>query len=399
MSKSLGNSPDPLELIGKYGADALRFGTMRSAPLGPGRAVRRERRRIGPQLLQQALERLPLPPNARRRGPGEIVPALLTSDDKWILLKLDQAIREITDAFAEYRFNEATPDPLPLLLERILRLVRRGQQGRPLAPRPEPADHHPPSSRPTPQPPRPRVAAPTLSPSSTSFSPIPCACSIRSCPSSPRNSGTGWATHEDMPPDQGGQTIMYAPWPKPLDEDFRAHYGLDEACLAAVNAKYDLVTQGRDLRRQANLPASKKVKFLFQPAQPPSPHEAEVLKLLLNAEALKLNPAGQPARALRSSIRTWATSTSRSKARSIPRLNKPASPGNSRRSSVKLPRPARSSTTPALPPNPPRRCCRSTANAWPSGRQSENGPKRPSWPCDVEPDSVIHRRASTPLDQ
>ena len=32
MSKSLGNSPDPLELIA--GADALRFGTMRSAPLG-----------------------------------------------------------------------------------------------------------------------------------------------------------------------------------------------------------------------------------------------------------------------------------------------------------------------------------------------------------------------------
>ncbi|MFM7103065.1 MAG: valine--tRNA ligase, partial [Verrucomicrobiota bacterium] len=31
MSKTLGNSPDPLELIAKYGADALRFGTMRSA--------------------------------------------------------------------------------------------------------------------------------------------------------------------------------------------------------------------------------------------------------------------------------------------------------------------------------------------------------------------------------
>ena len=34
MSKTLGNSPDPLELIAKYGADALRFGMMRSAPLG-----------------------------------------------------------------------------------------------------------------------------------------------------------------------------------------------------------------------------------------------------------------------------------------------------------------------------------------------------------------------------
>src|SRR5437667_9307872 len=34
ISKSLGNSPDPLELIGKYGADGLRFGLMRIAPSG-----------------------------------------------------------------------------------------------------------------------------------------------------------------------------------------------------------------------------------------------------------------------------------------------------------------------------------------------------------------------------
>src|SRR4030095_15326203 len=34
MSKSLGNSPDPLELIEKYGADGLRFGLLRSAPTG-----------------------------------------------------------------------------------------------------------------------------------------------------------------------------------------------------------------------------------------------------------------------------------------------------------------------------------------------------------------------------
>ena len=34
MSKSLGNSPDPLDLISKYGADGLRFGLMRTAPHG-----------------------------------------------------------------------------------------------------------------------------------------------------------------------------------------------------------------------------------------------------------------------------------------------------------------------------------------------------------------------------
>ena len=34
MSKSLGNSPDPLELIAKYGADGVRMGMMLAAPAG-----------------------------------------------------------------------------------------------------------------------------------------------------------------------------------------------------------------------------------------------------------------------------------------------------------------------------------------------------------------------------
>src|SRR6185295_15215827 len=38
---------------------------------------------------------------------GEINPSRLTSDDKWILLKLDAAIREVTNALNEYKFNEA----------------------------------------------------------------------------------------------------------------------------------------------------------------------------------------------------------------------------------------------------------------------------------------------------
>ena len=47
---------------------------------------------------------------------------------------------------------------------------------------------------------------------------------------------------------------MFAPWPKPLDEDFRGHYGLDACYLDMVNAKYELVTQGRNLRREGNIP-------------------------------------------------------------------------------------------------------------------------------------------------
>ena len=37
----------------------------------------------------------------------------------------------------------------------------------------------------------------------------------------------GMGYHEEMPEHQGGQSIMHAPWPKPLEEDFKGHYGLD----------------------------------------------------------------------------------------------------------------------------------------------------------------------------
>jgi valyl-tRNA synthetase len=104
----------------------------------------------------------------------------------------------------------------------------------------------------------------------------------------------GMGYHQDMPSGQGGATIMFAPWPKPLDEDFRAHYGLDGCYLEIVDSKFALVTQGRNLRREANVPAAKKVKFVLKNTGAVPPLDVEVFKLLLNAESLELNPQYQP---------------------------------------------------------------------------------------------------------
>ena len=113
MSKSLGNSPDPLDLIGKYGADALRFGTMRSAPLGQDILFDEQNVELGRNFcnkLWNACRFRQMQGGEVQGGEiqGEIDPKLLTSDDKWILLKLDAAIREMNTAFAEYKFSDAT---------------------------------------------------------------------------------------------------------------------------------------------------------------------------------------------------------------------------------------------------------------------------------------------------
>src|SRR5258707_4083066 len=107
MSKSLGNSPDPLDLIAKYGADAVRFGTMRSAPLGQDVMFDEKDVELGRNFCNKLWNACGFRQMQGGEVQGEIDRMLLTTDDKWILLKLDQAISEITAAFAGYRFNEA----------------------------------------------------------------------------------------------------------------------------------------------------------------------------------------------------------------------------------------------------------------------------------------------------
>jgi valyl-tRNA synthetase len=103
-----------------------------------------------------------------------------------------------------------------------------------------------------------------------------------------------------MPADQGGETIMYAHWPKPFDEEFKEFYGLDESDEQLAEARYELVRQGRNLRREYNIPSNKKVVFYFKPSNELVNIEAEVMRVLLNAEDFSIQsgyvpPIGTPA--------------------------------------------------------------------------------------------------------
>jgi len=107
MSKSLGNSPDPLELIGKYGADGLRFGLMRTAPSGQDIRLDEkqieEGRNFATKLWNAARFR-------QMHGPSEATPRLkgqtLSIYSIEVLARLDDAIYAIEQAYREHRFNE-----------------------------------------------------------------------------------------------------------------------------------------------------------------------------------------------------------------------------------------------------------------------------------------------------
>ncbi|MEI2726871.1 MAG: hypothetical protein V9H26_26210 [Verrucomicrobiota bacterium] len=87
---------------------------------------------------------------------------------------------------------------------------------------------------------------------------------------------------------------MNAPWPKPFETEFRDAYSLDECYVEFANQKYEVVTQGRNLRRIGNIQAGKKVKFVLKPSRPVLPHDAEVIRILLNAETIELNDSFTP---------------------------------------------------------------------------------------------------------
>ncbi len=266
MSKSLGNSPDPLDLIAQYGADALRFGMMRSAPLGQDVLFDEKNVELGRNFCTKLWNAARFRQMQGGATEGEIDRALLTSDDKWILLRLDAAIIRVSDALEDYQFSEAAQALYRFFWSEYcdwyLEATKASLNG-------------PDEAR----------KANTLAVIDFSFAHL-----LRLfhpfLPFITEELWRGLGYRTDLPEDQGGRTIMYAPWPKPLGDDFREHYGLDASDEQVAAAKYEVVNLGRGLRRDFNIASNKRVRFVLKPSQPLPEHEAQVLKLLLNAEPL-----------------------------------------------------------------------------------------------------------------
>ena len=269
MSKTLGNSPDPLVLIAQYGADALRFGTMRSAPLGQDVLFDEKDVELGRNFCNKLWNACRFRQMQGGEVQGEIDSSKLTTDDKWILLKLNEAIREITEALNTYNFSVAVQalyrffwneycDWYVEASKAVFFGTDEVRKANTLA-----------------------VIDFVLSHTIRLFHPF--------LPFITEElwHGMGYAT--DMPDDQGGKTIMTAPWPKAFDGDFRDAYSLDDCYLEFAAQKYEVVTQGRNLRRVGNIQAGKKVTFVLKPNREMLPHDVEVIKILLNAEALEIN--------------------------------------------------------------------------------------------------------------
>jgi valyl-tRNA synthetase len=286
MSKSLGNSPDPLDLIAKFGADALRFGVMRSAPLGSDILFDEKNVELGRNFCTKLWNAARFRQMQGGETEADIVPTLLTSDDKWILLRLDAAIAEVSSALTEYRFADAANALYRFFWSEYCDWYVEASKA---------SLGSIPSTESTPS--MDKVddgrRANTLAVMDYVFSHT-----LRLfhpfMPFITEELWQGMGFAKDMPAKQGGETIMFAPWPKPFTPEEREYFILDESDEQFANAKYEVVNLGRGLRRDFNIASSKRVRFVLKPTATLADHETAVLQLLLNAEPLEVNAAFSP---------------------------------------------------------------------------------------------------------
>jgi valyl-tRNA synthetase len=108
LSKSLGNSPDPITLFDKYGTDATRFSIMLMSPQGSDVYFSESGIEVGRNFMTKiwnASRFIML--NHNEDFSDEIDYDNIDNFDKWILSSLDDTIREVNKSFDKYQFNEA----------------------------------------------------------------------------------------------------------------------------------------------------------------------------------------------------------------------------------------------------------------------------------------------------
>lgn len=109
MSKSLGNSPDPIDIISEVGADALRFSMIFNTPKGQdtyySNAILETGRNFCNKIwnafrfMIMNIEKIEGLPNKEQLK--------LDLADKWIISRLNQVIKQCTEDYENLRFNDA----------------------------------------------------------------------------------------------------------------------------------------------------------------------------------------------------------------------------------------------------------------------------------------------------
>ena len=249
MSKQLGNSPDPLDLIAKYGADGMRVAMMLSSSAGNDvmfdEALCEQGRNFGNKIW-----------NAYRLLSSWSVSEELEQSDnnrvsvEWFKHTLSKAIAEVNDMFSSYRISEA--------FMRIYKLFWDDFSGWYLE-MVKPAYQQP-------------IDAATMEATRSFFDAL-----MRLIhPFMPFVTEEIW---QDLAPRAEGESIMYAPMPQAEE--------VDEQMLQRFTLVMEAVTGVRNVRKQKNIPQKQALKLNYIADENYPAEMAAVIVKMCNLEAIE----------------------------------------------------------------------------------------------------------------
>ena len=283
MSKSLGNSIDPLDIIEKYSSDALRFSLLMITATGQDVYINDEKFELGRNFgtkIWNAARFMQMHSEGFDVSQLDFDRTALSPDDQHLLAKLNEAILAVNDNLARYRFNDATLALYDFFwhsycdwyLEYAKPILFRGT--------PEEKKH-------------------TLQIMHYAFS-----TALRLLhPFMPFQTEELW---HGMGYNHDVETIMLAPWPEEADRS-----GITPSIVSYVDGKHDLIRVGRILRAEYNLTNKQTACFHIRAANPELATQLESdttsIMALLKAESINVDVNFVPEGAMPSGISTLGT--------------------------------------------------------------------------------------------
>jgi valyl-tRNA synthetase len=250
MSKSLGNSPDPLDLIAKYGADGLRFGLMLIAPQGQDILFDEKRCEVGRNFMNKLWNAARFIQMQRAANPSARPP---NAHDQHILGALANTVSRVATSLDAYKFNEAAKQLYDFVWGDF-------------------CDWYIEASK----------VSPNIAVLDTVFG-----TTLRMLhPFAPFITEELWHGMG-----YGSETIQFASWPKADVVDAAT---ID--IMPKVQDLYGIVTAGRQLRSDYGIEPRQKVSFVIKPSRHSDFITTEIpfLTQILSAENLTIEPDYQP---------------------------------------------------------------------------------------------------------
>jgi len=257
MSKSKGNSLDPLELIDMYSADALRFSIALITSLDCDSKVSKEKFEIGRNFCTKIW-------NAARfmemNGAKDAAFADLTADEKHILWATDLACKKVSELLEQYRIQDGALAVYDFFWTQICDWFV------------EYAKDAPDKARAF------AILRDVFYKALRLLHPY-----------------MPFITEEvahQLGYLKDGETIMRADFPKGYSEEEKAAWGISQEVYDFVNAKREAITALRGLRAEYKVPPATYVKATIATDDPRAKGELDSLKKAMRAETVDFVPAG-----------------------------------------------------------------------------------------------------------